>query len=81
MNQRGVRRPLEEHRRRAFLTIRALAERADVSAGTVVAIEKGHKTPRFGTMQKIAHALGVDPLDVLEFAEIVEGNRTGKAAA
>lgn len=76
-----TRRSLEEHRRRAFLTIRALAERAQVNSGTIVDIEHGRTAPRFQTMQKIAAALGVDPLEVAEFAQAIEGNATGKAAA
>ncbi len=81
MADNGTRRSLAEHRRRRFLTIRALAERARVSTNTVVAIEHGHKVPRFATMQKIADALGVEPLAVAEFAAIVVGTGTGKAAA
>ncbi len=75
------RRPLEVHRRRRLLTIRALADKAGISTSTVVAVEKGHKAPRFGTMHKIADALGLDPMEIAEFAEIVEGPETGKAAA
>lgn len=73
MARRETRRPLGDHRRRQMLTIRALADRAGASTSTIVAIEHGTKTPRFGTMQKIADALGVEPMAVSEFAAIIEG--------
>lgn len=81
MDDRDTPRPLAEHRRRRFWTIRALADRAGVSTRTVVAVEHGHTVPRFATMLKIAEALGVEPLEVAEFAAVVEGSETGKAAA
>lgn len=75
------RRPLAEHRRRRFLTIRALADLASVNTGTIVDIEHGRTVPRFETIRKIAGALGVEALAVTEFAQVIEEPETGKAAA
>ena len=55
-------------RRRRMLTQRALAEKAGVALSTVYGLEAGHRPrPRFGVMQQIAVALGVDPAEVDEF--------------
>jgi transcriptional regulator with XRE-family HTH domain len=74
---------LKEHRRRAYLTIEALAAKAGVSKDTIVRIEIGKRPPkgvsrpvgdkdpgqlRMQTMLKIAEALGVKPDDIREFA-------------
>ena len=81
MTETRHRRPLAEHRRRAFLTIRALADRAGVSSRTIVDIEHGRSAPQFRTMQKLSEALEVDPLEITEFNAVIEGSSMGKAAA
>lgn len=52
-------------RERALLTQEELAERAGIGLNTVNRIEKDHTEPRFGTIRKIARALGVDSKDLL----------------
>lgn len=60
---------LEEHRKAAYLTLRELAGRADVSLRTLWRIENGdHNNLQLRTMRKIAEALGVHPSEVTEFA-------------
>jgi transcriptional regulator with XRE-family HTH domain len=59
---------LKEHRRRAYLTTRQLAEKAGVAPGTIWKIEGGRGgEPHITTMQKIAAALGVHPSEIAEF--------------
>jgi transcriptional regulator with XRE-family HTH domain len=65
--------PLATLRRRQLLTQRALAEKAGVTQATLVALENGRATPRIQTMEKIATALEVDPLDIAEFNRAIEG--------
>jgi transcriptional regulator with XRE-family HTH domain len=60
---------LEEVRLRRRLTQRALAARAGVSLSTIQAIEAGRAgRVRFGTMEKLADVLGVEPEEVDDFA-------------
>jgi DNA-binding Xre family transcriptional regulator len=60
--------PLKEHRQRAFLSTRELAEKADVSPDTIWRIEGGnYKQLRPATMRRIAHALDIHPSEVAEF--------------
>jgi|GEM_PF-2355858 len=73
-------RPLAETRRRAFLTIRDLAQRAKVSTKTIVDIEHGRSEPQLRTIKQISEALNVDPLEIEEFALVIEGEPK-KAAA
>jgi predicted transcriptional regulator len=55
-------------RRRRMLTQHGLAAQSGVSQGTIARIESGQRTDlRFGTMRKLASALGVEPSDVTEF--------------
>jgi transcriptional regulator with XRE-family HTH domain len=59
-------------RRRKMWTQEELAKNAGVAASTVVYIEmgpdaeKGTKEPRFSTLKKLAKALEVNPVDLLE---------------
>jgi transcriptional regulator with XRE-family HTH domain len=46
-------------RQRKVLTQAELAERASISADTLVHIETGQSTPRPATIRKLARALGV----------------------
>ena len=54
------------------LTIRDLAERANVATRTLVLAESGRQVPRLVTMRRIADALGVSPMEVEEFARAVQ---------
>lgn len=49
---------LREWRERRFLTQQQLAEAAGVAPATIVRIEQGQVTPNFGTLRKLAQALG-----------------------
>jgi DNA-binding XRE family transcriptional regulator len=72
-------RPLREIRRRALFTIDALASAARVSTKTVVEIEHGRNVPHLATIRKISEALSVDPMEVLEFVEAIEGKELAAA--
>ena len=67
--------PLATLRRRQLLTQRALAEKAGVTQATRVALENGRATPRIQTMEKIATALGVHPMEIAEFNRAIEGQQ------
>lgn len=71
-------RTLREHRHAKFLSIEDLATRAKVSTKTIVDLEHGRTQPKFRTIRKISEALGVDPMEVEEFAAVGD---MGKAAA
>lgn len=68
--------PLREVRRRRLFTIKGLAELADISTKTVVDIEHGRQTPRLDTIRKISDVLKVEPFEVVEFVEAIEGKVT-----
>ncbi len=72
---------LKAHRASRLLTVRALAEQADVTTKTITDIEHGRVMPQFGTMKKIAATLGVEPTEVTEFAATIERAADGKEAA
>ena len=62
-------RTLSEHRRKAVLSIRELAEKANLSPATISRIEKGHVKQIWpATMRAIAEALNVASSDIAEFA-------------
>ena len=65
--------PLATLRRRRLLTQRALADKAGVTQATLVALELGRATPRIQTMEKIARALEIDPMEIAEFNRAIEG--------
>lgn len=52
---------LSEARQASGLTLRALAEAADVGYVTISDIEKDKYVPRTDTVEKLAYALGVSP--------------------
>jgi transcriptional regulator with XRE-family HTH domain len=56
---------LKEARIRRLLTQEELAEKAGVSAATVVNIERNNQEPHFRTIRKLAKALDVDPTELL----------------
>jgi transcriptional regulator with XRE-family HTH domain len=56
---------LKTIRTRRLLTQEELAERAGVSAATVVNVERNKQEPHFRTIRKLAKALNVDPTELL----------------
>jgi len=56
---------LKNARTRRLLTQEELAEKAEVSAATVVNIERNNQEPQFRTIRKLAKALDVDPTELL----------------
>ena len=52
-------------RRRAGLSQEELAFRAGVTRNYVGGLERGEKSPTLRTLDKLAEALGVSPLDLL----------------
>jgi len=52
---------LRRARRRAGLTLRALAQRAGTSHSTLAAYEAGRKVPTVDTLQRILRAAGFEP--------------------
>ncbi len=66
-------KPLQAQRKGAYLSVRDLAKRAEVSPVTIWRIEAGKVTNIHpGTMRKIAEVLGVTPGDIQEFV-FIEG--------
>lgn len=66
-------KPLREIRREQALSIEALAELAQVSTKTIVQIELTRSLPKLTTIKKLSAALGVEPLEVEEFAAAIRG--------
>ncbi len=56
---------LKEVRTRRLLTQEELAEKAGVSAATIVNVERNNQEPHFRTIRKLAKALGVEPEDLV----------------
>ena len=56
---------LKEVRTRRLLTQEELAEKAGVSAATVVNIERNNQEPHFRTIRKLAKVLDVNPTELL----------------
>lgn len=56
---------LKKARTKRLLTQEELAEKAGVSAATVVNIERDNQEPQFRTIRKLAKALDVDPTELL----------------
>lgn len=72
---------LAEERRKKLLSVRALAEAAGTSPSTIYYIEHGKTAASFRAIRDISAALGCDPLDIEEFAAVIEGTGAGKVAA
>jgi transcriptional regulator with XRE-family HTH domain len=56
---------LKEVRTRRLLTQEELAEKAGISAATVVNVERNNQEPHFRTIRKLAKALDIDPTELL----------------
>lgn len=60
-------------RKRALLTLRALAEKSGVGYATIARIETNVvKDAHPGTLQKLADALGVDPVELMSEQEVTK---------
>ena len=57
---------LKTARRKSGLSLQRLAELAGVSKLTVIRIESGKTNPRYGTLEKLAMALSVEPDELLD---------------
>ena len=60
---------LRELRRLKVLTLRELGEVSGVSYATIHRLERGHRNAHPSTIRKLARALGVDPAELIGFAE------------
>jgi transcriptional regulator with XRE-family HTH domain len=56
---------LKEIRIQRLLTQEELAEKAGVSAATVVNVERNNQEPHFRTIRKLAKALEIEPTELL----------------
>jgi len=65
-------KPLREWRVRRMLSIRQLAADARVTPKTLMDLELGRRTAQFGTMRRIAEAIGVPAHEIAEFALALE---------
>ncbi len=57
---------LRQLREKKGVSLRGLAEKAGISFTTLYRIETGKTEPRFGTLEKLAKALGVSTRDLIE---------------
>jgi transcriptional regulator with XRE-family HTH domain len=57
---------LRQLREKKGVSLRGLADKAGISFTTLYRIEAGKTEPRFGTLEKIAKALGVSTRDLIE---------------
>ncbi|MES2642508.1 MAG: helix-turn-helix transcriptional regulator [Myxococcota bacterium] len=57
-------RRIRELRKRAGLSIEALAERAEMPPDTLARIERGSRSPTLRTVGRIAAGLGVEPVTI-----------------
>lgn len=61
-------RHLREWRASRLMSIRDLAEAAEIAPKTLTDIEYSRRVPTFATMRRISAALGVSPHEIAEFA-------------
>ncbi|MDP9369403.1 MAG: helix-turn-helix domain-containing protein, partial [Chloroflexota bacterium] len=64
---------LSEARARRLLSVRKLAEAAGVAPATIYHIEHNRTSPSFRAIRDLSAALDMDPLDIEEFAAVIEG--------
>lgn len=60
-----IRLTLAQMRKRKRMTALALAHKAGVAPTTIQNIEQKGRVPRYGTIEKLAIALDVDPEDII----------------
>jgi transcriptional regulator with XRE-family HTH domain len=70
---------LRDWRTDKLMSVRALAEAAGVQHKTIIQIEYGRQQPHYGTMRRIADALGVAPAEITEFAAVLEDRKKDAA--
>ena len=64
---------LREIRLGQALSQRDLAQKAGIAPKTIVDLELGRQEPRLRTIRTLAEALGVQPQEVDEFRQAIEG--------
>ena len=62
---------MRQARARKLLTVRGLAAAAGLSPTTIYQIEHRRTCPRFGSIRAISAALGVEPMQIVEFAQAI----------
>ncbi|MFT4040962.1 MAG: helix-turn-helix transcriptional regulator [Thermomicrobiales bacterium] len=72
---------LSEARKQKLLSVRKLAEAANVAPATIYHIEHGRTKASFRAIRDISTALEMDPLDIEEFAAVILDTGAGKVAA
>jgi transcriptional regulator with XRE-family HTH domain len=61
---------LRDARLRRFMTQETLAQKSGVAEGTINRLEAGKTDARLGTINKLAAALGCDPADLVDPADL-----------
>lgn len=77
---------LKQHRQRALMTQRDLAERAGVTVQTLVRLEHGRTKPHLSTVKRLADALEIDADQLWDATpewecEALTGDRTAAHSA
>ena len=67
----GERITLRQARARSVLSVRELADRAGVAPATVYQVEHQRTRPHPRTIRRLSQALGVEAMEVVEFAEAI----------
>ena len=67
----AIERPMRHVRAERLMSIRELAQRADIAPSTVYQIEVGRSIPHLSVVRRISEALNVDPLTVDEFRRAI----------
>ena len=69
---------LREWRTTKLLSVRELAQAADITPKTLTDVEYGRRLATYATMRRISQALGVEPAEIAEFAAAL-ASRSGLA--
>ena len=67
-------------RARTVLSVRELAVRAGVAPTTVYQIEHGLTRPHYRSIRALSEALGVEPMQISEFARVIEEGGADRAS-